>query len=288
MFSKFVIVLLLTAGAVVDATHAQVLFDGSQGSGPEVQGWIVFAPPPQTSGVAEGAFTLDSRPAGNAGLGGLSRQAPSDLDSAAGYSLRLTLQVKAETHQSAHRSGVSLIVLGADRRGIELAFWTDRLWAQADSPLFTHAEEGLIDTTRGFVEYTVAVSADTYTVTADGIPVLSGPLRNYTAFTGFPDVYEIPNLLFLGDDTTSASGALSLRWMELVMPTPKLSIRTQSTTALEVTWPADSGPWMLEQSTVLGDTSNWRPVEEPPSQTDGFHRLTLTTDAPTRYFRLRR
>jgi hypothetical protein len=288
MLLRTVIALGLAAGAGISSLYAQVLFDGSQGSGPEAQGWIVFAPPPQTSGFAEGAFTLDSRPAGNAGLGGLSRQAPSDLDSAAGYSLRLTLQVTAETHQSAHRSGVSLIVLGADRRGIELAFWTDRLWAQADSPLFTHAEEGLIDTTRGFVEYTVAVSGNAYTVTADGIPVLSGPLRNYTAFTGFPDVYEIPNLLFLGDDTTSASGALSLRRVELVTTTPKLSIRTQSTAALEVTWPANAGLWTLEQSAVLGDTSNWRPVEDSPSNADGFHRLTLTADASARYFRLRR
>ncbi|MEN9678295.1 MAG: hypothetical protein RIS76_4191, partial [Verrucomicrobiota bacterium] len=97
----------------------------------------------------------------------------------------------------------------------------------------------------------------------------------------------IPNLLFLGDDTTSASGALSLRRVELVTTTPKLSIRTQSTAALEVTWPANAGLWTLEQSPVLGDTSNWRPVEDSPSNADGLHRLTLTADASARYFRLR-
>lgn len=284
-----IIFLLLAIGTVGFPAQAQVLFDGSLGTAPDAQGWSLFAPPPLASGVLQGTFALDSRPAGNAGRGGITRESPVALERGAGYSLGLSLRVDAEAHASIHRSGISLILLGADRRGIELAFWTDRLWTQADSPLFTHAEEGRIDTTRGFIEYAVTVSGDGYTVTAEGRLLLSGPLRDYTAFSGFPDVYEIPNLIFLGDNTTSAAGAFSLRRIELVPPSPPLlRAGMRGRNAVGLSWPSMAADWVLEDSASPDDATAWQPVLDPPVTADGILTVEIPVFASARYFRLRR
>ncbi|MEP7134154.1 MAG: hypothetical protein ABI904_04395 [Chloroflexota bacterium] len=78
---------------------------------------------------------------------------------------------------------------------------------------------------------------DTYTLTANAIPLLTGPLRDYSAFTGFPDPYEAPNFLFLGDNTTSAQARVRLRFVsvtgtEPVVPTSSgaTSLPTASST----------------------------------------------------------
>lgn len=277
---------MLIAGTV--SASAQVLFDAALGSSPDQQGWTVFAPLPLIVSMSENAFTFDSRSVGNTGRGGLSRETPVALIATNGYALRLTLRVDAESHRSVDRSGVSLILLGADRRGIELAFWTDRIWTQADDPLFTHAEEGLIDTTRGFIDYAVAVLADTYTVTADGIPLLTGPLRDYTAFSGDLDVYEFPNFLFLGDDTTSAAGAVSIRRIELLPPPrPTLTIRKSSDTVVELSWPVTATDWTLEQSETVTDISGWQPVTEVPLTHDGTRRVDIPASRSAGYLRLR-
>ena len=46
-------------------------------------------------------------------------------------------------------------------------------------------------------------------------------VRDYTAFSGFPNPYSSTNFLFLGDDTTSAGGAFVLKNVTLVT-VPKL------------------------------------------------------------------
>ena len=78
---------------------------------------------------------------------------------------------------------------------------------------------------------------DTYTLTANAEPLLTGPLRDYSAFAGFPDPYETPNFLFLGDNTTSAQARVRLRFVsvtgtEPVVPanTGEISVPTASST----------------------------------------------------------
>jgi hypothetical protein len=106
-----------------------------------------------------------------------------------------------------------VIVLSKDLKGIELGFWSDHIWAQeggTGSQLFTHAEDAAITTTTGLISYTLAIRGDTYALSAGGALKLSGQLRDYTAFNGFPDVYETPNFIFFGDDTNSARGKIRL------------------------------------------------------------------------------
>jgi hypothetical protein len=102
-------------------------------------------------------------------------------------------------------------VLASDQQGIELGFWPDRIWAQAgggngDGPLFTQAEGAALDTTI-MRSYTLEVSGAMYTLRSGNTLVLSGILRNYSSF-GFP--YNVPNFVFFGDDTTSASAVVRI------------------------------------------------------------------------------
>lgn len=223
------------AMAVTWATvaNAAVLYDGSLGTTPLSQGWLYNLPAvPTLSGsisTASGQTTLDTT-----GLNGqkngwssynsalstpsLVNTAFPSLDCGSGFSILLTMQVLAESHATADRSGVSLIALDASHRGIELAFWTDRVWAQAADPLFTHAEEALVDTTQVH-HYELQVAGNAYHLLADDVQVLTGSVRDYSAWTpsaGQPDVYELPNFLFLGDNTGSAAGKFSFTQLSTV------------------------------------------------------------------------
>ena len=102
------------------------------------------------------------------------------------------------------------------RQGIELGFWANEIWAQADSPLFTHAEGVAFDPTLAMTSYALAIQGTTYALSANGTPILSGSLRNYSSF-GFP--YNVPDFLFIGDDTGSANGSFELSRVEL-LPEP--------------------------------------------------------------------
>ncbi len=139
-----------------------------------------------------------------------------DLDQAAGYTLTLRVQIVAEQHSYRHRAGFSLTVLGADRRGVELGFWEDRVWAQSASPPFTHAEEALVDTT-AMTTYELAVRGDSYTLRGGGA-TLTGPLRSYQA-PGLP-VYSTPNFIFLGDNTTGGGALARIAYVAVAAAAP--------------------------------------------------------------------
>ncbi len=110
--------------------------------------------------------------------------------------------------------------------GIELAFWAGEIWAQDDDTqggsLFTHAE-GVAYTTTVFSTYDLYIISDTYKLQANNESLLNGRLRDYSNFGGLPpivpdpirDPYEIPNLIFLGDDTSSASARFKLDYVAL-------------------------------------------------------------------------
>jgi hypothetical protein len=107
-------------------------------------------------------------------------------------------------------------VLSSDKRGIELGFWTDRIWAQeggSGNTLFTQAEYAPFDTQSARMPYALAVQGDIYMLSSNGTPILSGKLRDYTAFNDFPDFYKTPNLIFVGDDTRTASAAIGLAYV---------------------------------------------------------------------------
>jgi hypothetical protein len=103
---------------------------------------------------------------------------------------------------------MSLLLLGSDNFGVELGFWSDRIFAQSTS--FNHAEEVLYDNTQAISNYTLSVLGNTYSLYAPGLAVpLTGPLRQYPS-AGFPvDPYGLSNFLYFGDNTRSAEAQVN-------------------------------------------------------------------------------
>jgi hypothetical protein len=67
--------------------------------------------------------------------------------------------------------------------------------------------------------YELTVLGQAYTLAVSDTVILSGSLRDYTAFNPpplYPDPYEIENLIFLGDDTTSASATIKLAYVSVI------------------------------------------------------------------------
>lgn len=220
--------------AAAGLASADVIYDASTGKTPE-NGWgWSFA------GLGSYAETAPTSPnylaqldtsVSNSTQAGWSRLAPSPLDSTVGYVATFTLKVDAEDHSSASadkngdgladRAGVSLILLGNDKKGVELGFWQDSVWTQQDSPLFVNSStESAAFNTTALTTYTLSVSQGKYTLAANGTDLLSGSLKDYTAFSGVINPYSTPNYVFLGDDTTSAKGAFSLGKFE-INPVPE-------------------------------------------------------------------
>ena len=206
---------------------AVVLYDGSAGTAPEAQPWLVYQSLGSATATAgNGGVTLDTTAAdGNrAGYGthdvfGRRKNAAlPPLDPAAGYTLSFTLGAVAETHASVDRAGFGVILLGRDRRGVELEFWPGQVWAQS-GPAFTHAEANTaFDPTVGAHAYDLAVTGTTYTLSADGAAVLSGPTRDFTSTASLR--YTPADFVFLGDDTTSAAASVQLRPASVGVPEP--------------------------------------------------------------------
>lgn len=163
------------------------------------------------------------------------------LDRTVGFTLSFDLQVLAETQNARDdnadgeqdRAGFSVLIVTSDQRALELAFSYDdagglnRIWAYDDGTtvpanLFTQAE-GADRTTlqlTTLTRYDLAVSGTGYSLRADGSPILGGLLRDYTAFTGLVDPYDKPNLIFLGDDTSSADSHVRIGRVAIVVPEP--------------------------------------------------------------------
>ncbi len=122
-----------------------VLYDGALNTAPSDQGWAYQAfpgPAGETATVSVGGGVTTLTTTGANGIqAGYSRIAPFSLDRATGFTLDFDVKLLSEAHASNDRAGFSVIVLSHDKKGIELGFWDGLVWAQSDSPFFTHAEE---------------------------------------------------------------------------------------------------------------------------------------------------
>ena len=128
------------------------------------------------------------------------------LDRSLGFSLSFEVQINSEDHNSGDRAGFSVILLADDFSGIELGFWTGQVWAQNVG--FTHGEgTNGFDAKTAEVSYDLFIQGSGYSLTADSTEILTGSLRDYSA-SGIP--YQLPNYLFLGDDTSSAQANITL------------------------------------------------------------------------------
>jgi hypothetical protein len=221
---------LQTAAAAPFLTTTTTLYDGSLGGTPDTQEMIYltqpsppFPPSQATQTFSNNVTILDTTATNDDYAGYFGNKSVPALDRTQGYTLHFTVQIDSESHANSHRAGFSVIVLSDDVKGIELAFWQDEVWAQHDDStgnLFTHGEGAAFDTTTGLIAYELAIISDTYSLLANDIAILAGPLRDYTNFPGFPDPYETPNLIFLGDDTTSAQALIQLAFVAVTVTEP--------------------------------------------------------------------
>ncbi len=219
-----------------------VLLGGTQS--PASQSWTAFNAASNSTVIAYNTVGAVGFPFDRAGI---SRTlSPDTLDTDRGFVINFTTQVISEVLSGADRNGdgkpdragFSVIVVSNDAsRAIELGFnrvnaTTLSIFAQEDgttqvnpglepdaSPadntrtLFTQAESGIFVDNGSLVTYSLAVKDNTYTLLANGATILEGRLRDYRAASVFPtflDVYEIPNLLFLGDNTADTNGAAAI------------------------------------------------------------------------------
>lgn len=213
----------LCSGAV---TH---LYQPGLGTTPGGQPWLLFGQDSILSGgsfsesLVTGGVNLVTDNAISAGYGNyipvlntLKNPAFPSLDRAAGFALQFRLRVDAEAHANNNRAGFSIILLANDLLGIELGFWTDRIWAQSGSN-FVQAEGAAFNTTAETI-YQLIIAGGNYTLLANGNPILSDVLRNYSAF-GAP--YNLPRFTFLGDDTSSAGANVRLGEVTLLTDIPE-------------------------------------------------------------------
>jgi len=230
---RFLIFIFLTLIVVAcpsarRATAAIItLYDATLGGNPDSQGWLTRSGDAgAVETVSPNGTSLDTTAAANiqsgySNLFSLLGGSFPALDRQSGYRLRFTVQLGSESHTSGHRAGFSLIALTDDQKGIELGFWQDEIWAQEGGAgnLFTKAESAAFDTTQT-TTYDLTIVGDNYTLASGGGPILANQVRDYTAFVGFPDVYEIASFLFLGDNTTSAQAQVTISLVTLTTPAP--------------------------------------------------------------------
>lgn len=223
--------------AVTSGASAQVLYNGAAGTSPQSQGWLEYTSllSTATESTAGGKTTLDTTAgSSNSEEAGFSNYTPGGTlvnssfpalnPAGSGFGLTFSVKLDSESHASTNRAGFDVILLGSDHNGIELGFWTNEIFAQASSPLFTHAENttGFDPTAQSWL-YALTVQGGNYELTANGIEILSGVTRNYTAFPpGVP--YTLPNYVFLGDDTTSGQGAEEISSVAVVPEPGTLTI----------------------------------------------------------------
>lgn len=209
------VLLVASSVAASNSVSALVLYDDSQNDVASDQAWLTYAALGGTAsisavnGVGTSLTTDQSVGAGFSNyfpVGGLKNPAFPVLDPTTGFKLSFELEIVSEAHVSNDRAGFSVILLGSDAMGIEIGFWEDEIWAQTDSPLFTHdtVEQAFFDTTDGEVLYELTIQNGNYALIADGGFLFGGAVRDYSDFAGFPNPYILPNYVFLGDDTGSA------------------------------------------------------------------------------------
>ena len=225
----FVFLSILSARSVLAVT----LYDASLGTLPSEQSWVSFSNP---GGITyQGTMTrMTTTPNyGDVGVvsteltfGGLARHPLMPvLNIADGFEVSFSLQILSESHNMSRddnndglldRAGFSVLILSTDLRGIEIAFFIDKIWAYEDDKTnagdkFTQAENAVFDTTK-FVRYKLVGSEGGYSLFADGVNILSGHWRTYhpSGVDPFKNPYDNPSSLFFADNTQSAASDILL------------------------------------------------------------------------------
>lgn len=215
----------LTVGlffAAAPILSAVTLYDGSAGNLPSNQGLQYLTNPlfgaSATQQQLGNGVRLDTTAATSdqAGYFGFHPATPV-MDRTVGFTVSFDVRLISESHANNNRAGLSVIALGSDNKGVEIGFWTDKVWTQSDSPLFEQAEGAAFDTTAALLRYDLTISGSSYSLMQGSTTLLSGAVRDYSTF-GSP--YTQQNFVFVGDDTSSASGAFDFGYLA-VTPVPE-------------------------------------------------------------------
>jgi hypothetical protein len=239
--------LAATAGIAVAATilsaptapgQTTYLYQGSGTQTPQSQGWLTYFAPGASSSSSGGSTTFDTT-ANSALEGGYSNRTASGtlvnsgfpaLDPTQGFSVGLDVKINSETHTSNDRAGFDLIVLGSDKKGVELGFWGNDIWAQQYTGSFTHDPTQDADTQGGTSfannfttenashHYVLSVLGGNYTLSDDGSTILTGATHDYTAYGSLP--YTLANFVFIGDDTSEAAASETFSTLSVTVPEP--------------------------------------------------------------------
>lgn len=215
--------------SIADA-RTLILYDADSGNIPDAALLPFTAFPSDAASLrySDGATVMDSTLSGKDTYAGwlVSQSTIAGfpvLDRSTGIQLNFTVQIESEMHTSRNRSGFSVIILDREAKGIELSFWEDEIWAQNDDQtggLFKHGEGVPFQTNAGLTDYQLTIVGDTYTLAANSQQILSGPVRDYSEFDGFPNPYKTPNFLFLGDDTSSSQARVRLHFVSVTGTEP--------------------------------------------------------------------
>lgn len=248
----------LTAVAVLAASAgAGIVYDGASGSGTQTvaaQSNLQFVTLNNAASqvAAGGKTTLNSTALGQAGQGGYFSHlgapgfgvpvapinptwpAQNTMTAATGYTVRFDIAVTQEAHNADNqRAGFSVILISGNLKGIELGFWTDRLFAYEGGTgpsLFTPAEFASRDNT-ALTRFEYTVLGNDYAVFINqhyASPILTGVLRDYTAFNaagaGLPfNPYAVNDFMFLGDNTSRGQSVTEISYIAITagaIPSP--------------------------------------------------------------------
>ncbi|WP_077038028.1 PEP-CTERM sorting domain-containing protein [Pelomonas sp. KK5] len=224
------------------AAGAQVLYDpATTNTNPALTGWLGGSVLGASASYGSSGALLT--PASNAAVAGWSsypallaldgslppvNAAFPVLDESVGYALTFGMTLANEDHSgNANRAGFSVMLIGSDRKGVEIGFQNDRIFAQNLVGNTFVAGESTTDP--AFVaaafapnRWVLSVQGGSYVLSLDGQTVLSGAVHDYSSYTGNgSNAYKTPNFLFLGDNTTSAGATILLSYAEITTPVPE-------------------------------------------------------------------
>jgi len=203
------------------AAYADQLYNGLSlpSQTPDQQGWTYLKtayPTVPSAQATAGGTILNTGTSKN--YAGYFKQSPVPLDRDKGYSISFSVKINSESHSSSNRAGFSIIATsnpsGTETQpySLELGFWQNSIWAQNVG--FTKGESVSFNTQSAVNNYELRIQGTQYQLFVNGSaqPILKGSLRkyNYTPPPGFINPYTTPSLIFMGDDTTSATAKVTL------------------------------------------------------------------------------
>ncbi|MEK0188448.1 Calx-beta domain-containing protein, partial [Microcoleus anatoxicus] len=303
-----------------------VVYNGLLRNTPSEQGWLNFTnlnaatPGVIASEIFSGnGVNLNSTAANNIYAGYSNNPlnpSLSILDRHSGFSISFNLQIISESRTNPNRAGFNIIAVTSDRKAIEIGFQqlsatSGNIFAQGDgitpnpggqiNSLFVAAENVAYDTNLA-TNYTLKVQGANYFFYDESEVILTGPLRDYTAFSGPIDPYETPNFIFLGDDTTSAQANINLTRVSMQTPgkvrfLPNPDYYTTSGSEPKITFRAWDGSNGIASGTTgvnasvtggktpfstnaITSTITVNPVNDAPSFVKGFDRTVNRNAGP--------